>query len=100
MHNHKMGTPSPLHGEMIKASRGYHIHKSTYNPHLSMLLGCHVNIEYCANMLGSIKYIHKYLMLPSIFAQYSIFTWQPRSMERWGLSTVQICLGASSTFAQ
>ena len=26
-----------------------------------MLLGCHVNVEFCANLLGSIKYIHKYI---------------------------------------
>src|SRR5260221_5196347 len=26
-----------------------------------MLLRCHVNVEFCANLLGSIKYIHKYI---------------------------------------
>jgi len=36
-------------------------HVVPYNPHLSMLLGCHVNVEFCANLLGSIKYIHKYI---------------------------------------
>src|SRR6266436_10121970 len=36
-------------------------HVIPYNPHLSMLLGCHVNVEFCANLLGSIKYIHKYI---------------------------------------
>src|SRR5260370_39841808 len=33
-------------------------HVVPYNPHLSMLLECHVNVEFCANLLGSIKYIH------------------------------------------
>ena len=36
-------------------------HVVPYNPHLLMLLGCHVNVEFCANLLGSIKYIHKYI---------------------------------------
>ena len=36
-------------------------HVVPYNPHLTMLLGCHVNVEFCANLLGSIKYIHKYI---------------------------------------
>src|SRR5258707_14116579 len=33
----------------------------SYHDNLSMLLGCHVNVEFCANLLGSIKYIHKYI---------------------------------------
>src|SRR5260370_19520772 len=36
-------------------------HVVPYNPHLSMLLVCHVNVEFCANLLGSIKYILKYI---------------------------------------
>src|SRR6202453_2845067 len=36
-------------------------HVVPYNPHLTLLLGCHVNVEYCSNLLGSIKYIHKYI---------------------------------------
>ena len=36
-------------------------HVVPYNPHLTLLLGCHVNVEFCANLLGSIKYIHKYI---------------------------------------
>ena len=36
-------------------------HIVPYNPHLLMLLGCHVNVEFCANMHSSTKYIHKYI---------------------------------------
>src|SRR5260221_14683832 len=36
-------------------------HVVPYNPHLLMLLGCHVNVEFCANLPGRIKYIHKYI---------------------------------------
>src|SRR5258708_23329212 len=37
-----------------------------------MLLGCHVNVEFCANLLGSIKYIHstfpRVLIMPPLLS--------------------------------
>ena len=66
MLNHKMGSPtqsSNIMPRVNKPTSHHNQHVIPYNPHLSMLLGWWVNVEFYPNLLGSIKYIHKYIHL-------------------------------------
>ena len=58
-------------------------HVVPYNPHLLMLLGCHVNVEFCANLLGSIMYIHKYI--PRVLIMSPLLSLQMVTLMRYAI---------------